>query len=285
MSPLNPTMPTSVTSMPSSPIPVKWIPLRSSLVFLCRSPKLLAWSLLLVLLTFALTWGGYLLAVSFIDARTAGFFQQAPDSTGLWGWLKDLSWLAMKWSFIVLSRVAAFYLAFMLAYTLSAPGYVFLSSAAERKQAGAAFEEDAAFHLKGIVTDLWEGLKIGALGLVVTLIALIVSFIPLLGQLLIVLLYSYYSTLMFLDYPTSRRRWSLGRKIGWLSQHGRPAFRLGILPAVISLIPIVNIFLMALIFPLFTVHVTLNFGILEQRAKEEAAGLTSQSPQTSSAIT
>lgn len=278
-------MPTSVNSMPSSPTPVKWIPLWSSLVFLCRSPKLLVWSLLLVLLTFALTWGGYLLAVSFIDARTAGFFQQAPDSTGLWGWLKDLSWLAMKWSFIVLSRVAAFYLAFMLAYTLSAPGYVFLSSAAERKQAGAAFEEDAAFHLKGIVTDLWEGLKIGALGLVVTLVALIVSFIPLLGQLLIVLLYSYYSALMFLDYPTSRRRWSLGRKIGWLSRHGRPALRLGILPAVISLIPIVNIFLMALIFPLFTVHVTLNFGVLEHRAKEEAAGLTSQSPQTSSAIT
>lgn len=282
---MNPIMPTSVNSMPSSPIPVKWIPLWSSLVFLCRSPKLLAWSLLLVLFTFALTWGGYLLAVSFIDARTAGFFQQAPDSTGLWGWLKDLSWLAMKWSFIVLSRVAAFYLAFMVAYTLSAPGYVFLSSAAERKQAGPAFEEDAAFHLKGIVTDLWEGLKIGALGLVVTLAALLVSFIPLLGQLLVVLLYSYYSTLMFLDYPTSRRRWSLGRKIGWLSRHGRPAFRLGILPAVISLIPIVNIFLMALIFPLFTVHVTLNFGVLEQRAKEEAAGLTSQSPQTSAAIT
>ena len=258
--------------MPWSQTPVKWIPLWSSMVFLCRSPRLLGWSLLLIILTFGLTWGGYLLVIGYIDARTAGFFQQAPEAVGIWGWLKGLGWLAMKWTFVVVSRVAAFYLAFLLAYTLSAPGYVFLSSATERKQAGKGFEEDAAFTLQGIVTDLLEGLKIGALGLVVTVVALIVSFVPLLGQLLVLLLYTWYSTLMFLDYPTSRRRWSLGRKIGWLFRHARPVFRLGLLPAVISLIPLVNIFLMALIFPLFTVHVTLNFSALELAEKEGKAG-------------
>lgn len=262
-------MPPSAHSMHGLQAPVKWIPLWSSLAFLLRSPKLLGWSLLLVVFTFGLTWGGYQLTVGYVDGQTAGFFQQAPETTSIWGWMKHLGWQVMKWSFIVVSRIVAFYLAFMLAYTLSAPGYVFLSSAAERKHAGEAFAEDAAFTLKGILTDIAEGLKIGALGLVVTLMALTVSVIPLFGQAVVLLLYTYYSALMFLDYPTSRRRWSLGRKIGWLRQHGAPAFRLGIFPALISLVPILNIFFMALLFPLFTVHASLNFSALEQAEKKE----------------
>jgi CysZ protein len=258
--------------MPRHQSPVKWIPLGASLAFLLRSPKILGWSVLLVLLTFALTWGGYLLTVGYVDGQTAGFFQQAPESIGIWGWMKHLGWQVMKWTFFIISRIVAFYLAFILAYTLSAPGYVFLSSAVEKKQRGKAFAEDAAFTLKGVVTDLLEGLKIGILGLLVTIVALIANFIPIFGQVIVLLLYTYYSTLMFVDYPTSRRRWSLGRKIGWLRRHGRSAFRLGLLPAVVSLIPIVNIFLMALLFPLFTVYVTLNFSALDVAVKEDAAG-------------
>jgi CysZ protein len=41
---------------------------------------------------------------------------------------------------------------------------------------------------------------------------------------------------------------------------------------VVSLVPIVNIFLMALLFPLFTVHTTLNFIALEQAEKDESVG-------------
>ena len=261
-------MHTSANSMLLHQPPVKWIPLWASFVFLCRSPRLLGWSVLLVLFTFGLTWGGYLLVVGYVDAQTAAFFQQAPEAVGIWGWMKNLGWQVIRWTFVIISRVVAFYLAFMLAYTLSAPGYVFLSTSAEKKHAGKAFEEDAAFTLRGIVTDILEGLKIGAFGLVVTVAALSVSFIPLFGQVIVFLLYTYYSALMFLDYPTSRRRWSLGRKLGWLRGHGASAFRLGVIPALVSLIPVLNIFLMALIFPLFTVHVTLNFSVLEQEGKE-----------------
>lgn len=249
---------------------VKWISLWSSLGFLFRSPRLLGWSLLLFLLTFGLTWGGYLLAVGFIDHQTAGFFQQAPAAVGIWGWMQNLGWMIMKWTFVLVSRVVAFYLAFMLVYTLSAPAYVFLSSATEKKQSGEAFEEDAAFTCRGIITDIFEGLKIGVLGLVVTIAALTVGFIPLIGQVIVLLLYTYYSALMFLDYPTSRRRWSLGRKIGWINQHRMAAFYLGILPAVVSLIPILNIFLLALLFPLLTVHATLNFSA-QQQAENKVA--------------
>jgi len=225
----------------------------------------------MVVLTFALTWGGYLLAVVFVDGQTSGFFQQAPEAVGIWGWIKHLGWQAMKWTFFVVTRVVAFYMAFMLAYTLSAPGYIFLSSAAEKKYAGDAFEKDAALSLSGILTDMLEGVKISVLGLLITAVALTVGFIPLFGQIAVLFLYTCYSALMFIDYPASRRRWSLGRKMGWLRRHGRLTFHLGLLPAVVSLVPIVNIFLMALLFPLFTVHATLNFSALEQVARDEAA--------------
>jgi len=225
----------------------------------------------MVVLTFALTWGGYLLAVGFVDGQTSGFFQQAPEAVGIWGWLKHLGWQAMKWAFFLVTRVVAFYMAFMLAYTLSAPGYIFLSSATEKKYFGNAFQNDAPLSFKGILTDLLEGVKISALGLVVTVAALAVGFIPLFGQIAVLFFYTCYSALMFVDYPSSRRRWNLGRKMGWLRRHGSLTLHLGILPAVVSLVPFLNIFLMALLFPLFTVHATLNFSALEQVEKDEAA--------------
>lgn len=258
------------SSMPLSSPPVKWIHLGSSLLFLLRSPRLLGWSLLLVLFTFGLTWGGYLLAVGFIDSRAAGFFDHIPAATGIWDTLRHYGWLILKWAFFVTSRIAAFYLAFLVAYTLSSPGYAFLSISTEKKQAGEAYEEDA-LTVRGVLVDIWEGLKIGLFGLVVTALALMANFVPLVGQAAVVVLYTFYSALMFVDYPSSRRRWSLGRKISWLSRHRGRAFRLGILPAVVSLIPVVNIFLMAFLFPLFTVHATLNFVAMAAAEKEGEA--------------
>jgi CysZ protein len=75
---------------------------------------------------------------------------------------------------------------------------------------------------------------------------------------------------MFVDYPTSRRSWSLGRKLRWLRTHSSPSFRLGVLPALISMIPVVNIFAIALLFPLLTVHTTLNFSAIERAEKSSA---------------
>ncbi|MEE4242207.1 MAG: hypothetical protein V2I36_12130, partial [Desulfopila sp.] len=52
--------------------------------------------------------------------------------------------------------------------------------------------------------------------------------------------------------------------LGWLGKHRGHSFRLGLFPALISMIPIVNIFIIALLFPILTVHATLNFTSLEQ---------------------
>ena len=250
--------------MKKNTAPTQWIPLSYSLAFLLRSKRLMGWSAILVLVTIVFTWAGYLLTVDFVDGLTGSFFLTQPEAIGIWGWTKYLGWEVMKWGSLIVSRIVAFYLAFLIAYSLSAPVYVFLSTAAEKKHAGENFEPDAALNIKGLLIDLWEGIKIGLFGILVTVAALMANFIPGVGQVVVLLLYTYYSALMFVDYPSSRRRWSLGQKISWLRSHNKQSLRLGIFPALISLIPVVNIFFIAMIFPLMTVHSTLNFVAIEK---------------------
>ncbi|MFP7756293.1 EI24 domain-containing protein [Thermodesulfobacteriota bacterium B35] len=240
-----------------------WVPLSSSLMFLVRHVKLLALGLLLVLLTGLLTWIGYLEAIDFIDSLTGHFFQQPPAGEGVLGWLLAGGWLVLKYVFVLVTRVVAFYLAFLLAYCLTTPGYVFLSNATEKIYLGGAFPSEGGFTVAGVITDLVEGIKIGAVGILVTVVALFANFIPVIGQGVVFLIYTFYSALMFVDYPASSLRWSLGRKIRWVVRHRNRSFRLGLLPALVSMVPLVNIFFMALLFPLFTVHTTLNFMSVE----------------------
>ena len=237
----------------------KWLPLTFSLRFILGHMNLLGLSLFLMLCTALLTWLGYLVTVHFVDGLTGHFFQQAPEAAGIVGWFQVKGWWVLKLVFLLLSRVIAFYLAFLVSYSLTAPGYAFLSISAEKRYLGEDFTDDEGFTWAGAVKDLVEGCKIGAFGLIVTVAALLVNLIPVVGAGLVILLYIFYSALMFIDYPASRQRWSLGNKLGWIKKQWPRALRLGWLPALISMIPIVNIFFMALFFPLFTVHATLNF--------------------------
>lgn len=173
----------------------------------------------------------------------------------------------VSWLYHLISRIAAFYLAFLLAYSLTAPGYVFMSSSAEKIYAGENFDPDASLTIKGVFRDIFEAIKISLFGILVTVVALLINFIPAFGQIGALLLYTYYSTLLFIDYPASRRRWSLGKKLGWIQTHNSTSFRIGIFPALISMIPVLNIFFIALIFPLLTVYSTINFAAIELHKK------------------
>ncbi len=242
-----------------------WIPLTTSIAFILKHVRILGWSLLLVTATGLLTWLGYVESLDLITGLTGRFFAAPPESAGVWGWILVKGWVALKYLFYIIIRIVAFYLSFLVAYTLTAPGYAFLSTSTEKIYLGSSFADDG-FSLSGVLRDLVEGLKIGLFGLVVTVAALVAGFIPVVGFALVLFIYVFYSALMFVDYPTSRHGWSLGRKIEWVRTYYRRAFRLGALPALISMVPVVNIFFMALLFPLFTVHTTLNFIAIEQRS-------------------
>ena len=237
----------------------RWIPFFSSIAFIFCHVRLLGWSALLVAATGLFTWFGYFEAIRLVDGLTGHFFQTAPASAGIVGWLTVKGWVILKYLFLMITRIAAFYLAFLTAYCLTTPGYVFLSGTAEHIYFGRKGAQQNRLSPISLLVDLWEGIKIGIVGLLVTVVALAVNFIPVVGQALVFLIYVFYSALMFIDYPASNKRWSLGQKINWVKKHYRRAFRLGIFPALISLIPLINVLFMAVLFPLFTVHTTLNF--------------------------
>ena len=166
----------------NSSAPPPWVPLAHSFAFLCRYPRLLGWSLILVVLTGTLTWFGYLLSVDLINQFTGSFFITPPSVEHFWHWPLLWGWTALKWIYLVLSRVVAFYLAFVLAYSLTTPGYVFLSTWAGNRYCEQAGQGEATLTLSGTLVDLREGIKIGAMGLVVTVVALFANFIPVIGQ-------------------------------------------------------------------------------------------------------
>ncbi len=247
----------------------EWVPLSTSIAFMIRQKRLLGYSFLLFIITVVLTGAGYLLTVDLFNDFTENFFAAAPSADTTWGWIKHKGWLVSSWLFMIVSRIVAFYLAFLLAYSITTPGYAFLSTATEKLHAGEHFDPDASLTPLGLLRDVIEGIKIAVLGIAVTIVALFINFIPGIGQAAVFLLYTYYSALMFIDYPASRRRWSFGKKINWLRNHSSPSFRIGILPAFISMIPLLNIFGMALLFPILTIHTTLNFSAIELAKKEQ----------------
>lgn len=250
-----------------NPHHLSWVSLSRSTSFLLGRKRLIGLSLLLFLITIVLTWVSYHYATAAVDSFTASFFQQGGESTTALGWLKHEGMTLLHYLYRFITCVISFYLAFLLAYTLCSPGYSILSNMAEKIWAKEHYEEDEGISFSGLLVDLVEAVKIAVFGLVITILALFINLIPLIGQLLTFLLYTYYSALMFLDYPASRRRWSLGHKLAWLSRHGIASFRMGLLPALLSLIPFVNIFFIALLFPLLTIYTTLNFTTIEFKKK------------------
>lgn len=258
---------------PSPPPAPEWFSLGYCFRFMFREKKVLFWSLLLFLATIGLTASGYQLSTEYVDRFSGSLWAEPPAASSIWGWIKFQGWQAGKMLFYVITRIMAFYLAFLIAYCLTSPGYVFLSTTAERLHAGKDFIADPGMSIGGILIDMFEGVKIALFGVLITAVALMVNFIPGLGQGIIFLLYALYSALMFIDYPASRRRWSLGRKIDWIREHSGTSLRLGLLPALVSMIPLFNVFLMSLLFPLLTIHSTLNFSAIERQRQNAAAGM------------
>ncbi len=139
--------------------------------------------------------------------------------------------------------------------------------------------DDAALTPSGILRDIIEGVKVGGFGILITVLALFANFIPFIGQMTVFLLYCCYSTLLFLDFAASRKRWSFRQKLDWIKKHRRTAFRIGVIPALVTMIPLINIFALALLSPFFTVHTTLNFAEIEMTERLEKERLIEESKQ------
>ena len=240
-----------------------WYSLGYSFGFMMKNGRVLLMSILLILAMIGLTALSYTLIVDKVEGYLTSLVSIPEQVPGIVGWLKHAGWTVISWFSHVVVKIIAFYLSFLLSYTLTSPGYGFLSVAAEKLHLGEQFQQDGGFSLSGVLVDMFEAFKISLFGLLVSAAAVLMNFIPVIGQMMLILFYVSYSALMFIDFPASRRRWTLGHKLGWLRRNTQPAFRLGILPALVSMIPLVNIFCMSFLFPVLTVQATLNFAVIE----------------------
>jgi len=67
------------------------------------------------------------------------------------------------------------------------------------------------------------------------------------------------------------------RKLLWTKANLVASLRIGTLPTLLSMIPFINIILLAFIFPLLVVHSTLNFVAYENRKIKEQPEIVDES--------
>lgn len=229
--------------------------------------KLLLASMGIVLLMLVISLLIYHWIDSFVDVHTREFFSDVPADEGLldqlWFWLKWCGKALLKMTIFILS----FYTSFMISYLLVSPLYSFVSNIAENVYYGRP-DDEADFSLRGVLEDMLQAVKISVAVFFLGVLVFLLGFIPILGQLLAILLCVFINSLLLLDFPASRRRWPLLKKMKWIFSHPGTAFGTGVFPTAISLIPILNNIIMAFMFPVFIVHAAMNFAAAERDLKE-----------------
>ena len=247
---------------------INWIPLRENIQFLLKHPQLLALTVILLAATILITFLGYSVIILFFEDLTRAFFKTAPAGTSVFDALYRFGWHVLLWLYIISTGLIAFYIALLVGYSITAPGYMFLSNSTEKIDETGSMEGES-FEFDMLVDDLIEGLKIAGMGILTAIFLFFITFVPIFGIIVAFIVLMFYSTLMFIDFPASKRHWTLSQKFQWVYKHPIISARLGFIPALVGMIPIFNIVFIAFLFPLLTVHTTRNFRLILQNEEEK----------------
>jgi len=244
------------------------VPFMDSLLFFRKHRPLIIWTIFILLAIFLIT----LLFFSFFTRHIEMNFrfiitEPTADAGALW----SLLWWFMNGLFSIFLKVVAFYLSFLIAYTVTAPLYQFVSVLAEDIFRGKKVKEDAMPEFEELLGDLKQAALLSVMLFGVTIVALIANFIPFFGPIICFAVLCFSSALLIIDFPTSRLGWELRQKVEWLVAHPLDTLRFGLFPALIAFIPIISPFIMGIVSPLLIVHGTLNFVLMEETRKLHTA--------------
>lgn len=235
-----------------------------ALTFILKNRSLKYWSFALMagmaLLSYSIF---HLLSVYVIDPHLVSWSTEHTAAAGVLGWIKHQSISIGGWIVKILTSLLALYLSIQLSYAFMSSAYSFLSDAAEDIYLVNPVE-DQPFSITAILKDTAEGLKFSAFSIVLIGIAFLLNFIPLLGPALVFIMYATFMSTMFLDAVMSRRLMNAKEKLRWIQSNKLLALRIGIIPMLVSLIPIGGIFVLSFIFPVMIVYATLNFARVEE---------------------
>ncbi len=230
--------------------------------FISNKPLLFS-TIFIVLITFLVS----MIAQSWVGTIISDrglFFWNQPLLSAWYSYFAWVAWWLVYGVYVIVARILAFYISFMVAYTCSAPFYSILSTMTEKRFNGFSIDENEPLFSAKLLTDIVEALKLTLMVFLLAVVAFFLNWIPLFGQLLSFVLFIFMNALIFVDYAASRRRWTLGRKFDWLVRNKGLSVRIGLIPTAASMIPFFNIFLMVFLFPFFTVYGTLNFLLVEE---------------------
>ncbi len=236
----------------------KAVYLSETMHFFVEHKILFFYSTMILALTFIVTIFMSSFVISQVHSLTGDFFSTAPKYNTFYTQTLYFLWVAGKFVFNLIIGLIALYVSFIVSYTLSSPLYSKLANITEKFFKGEP-EPSETFSITQIIFDIKEALKVSAIMFFFSIIALFSNFIPVVGQIIAFLIYLFVNALLLIDFSASENRLSLSEKISWIFKHKILSGNIALFPTLISLIPIINIFIFVLIFPFYVVHATLNF--------------------------
>jgi len=236
--------------------------------YLFSNGKLVVASLAAVLFMVLLSILMYHQISSWFNSLTVSFFSKPPSTEVFFDYIYYGGWWIVKMLFRAIVIIVSFYVSFVISYTVCSPLYSFISIIAEDIHFGRP-DDDADFNFEGVVEDVFQAMKIAGVTVLLSVGAFLINFVPIVGQVLAIAIYVWANSLMLIDFPASRRRWAMKKKLEWTKDNPIATLRIGALPTLFSMIPFVNIILLAFLFPLLVVHSTLNFVAYENRRKKK----------------
>jgi|GEM_PF-244263 len=247
-----------------------------SIKYLFSNGKLVVASLAAVLFMILLSILMYHQISSWFNSLTVSFFNKPPMLEVFFDYIYYAGWWIIKVLFKAIVVIVSFYVSFVISYTICSPIYSFISIIAEDIHFGKP-DDNADFNFEGVVEDVFQAMKIAGVTILLSVGAFFINFIPVVGQIIAIAIYIWANSLMLIDFPASRRRWPMKRKLLWTKENLVASLRIGTLPTLLSMIPFINIILLAFIFPLLVVHSTLNFVAYENRKIKEQPEIVDES--------
>jgi CysZ protein len=239
-----------------------------SVKYLFSNGKLVVASLAAVLFMILLSILMYHQISSWFNSLTVAFFDKPPALDAILDYIYYAGWWIVKILFKAIVIIVSFYVSFVISYTVCSPLYSFISIIAEDIHFGKP-DDNADFNFEGVVEDVFQAMKIAGITILLSVGAFFINFIPVVGQIMAITIYIWANSLMLIDFPASRRRWAMKRKLLWTKDNPIASLRIGALPTLLSMLPFINIILLAFLFPLLVVHSTLNFVAYENRRKNK----------------
>ena len=135
--------------------------------------------------------------------------------------------------------------------TITSPFQDFISAAVEREVHGSAGPEPEGW--KGFLRSIWQSVVQAIVLTLLTLIFLVLGLVPLLGAILFFIWSAFALGYAFVSIPSGRMALRFSERLAFVRRHRGAVLGLGVVIAIISLLPILNVICL----PIFVIAGTL----------------------------